>query len=282
MEGDLRSFALKSALEEVRNLCPDISSVFMFTEDGEITASDQGTPEASIVRIIDALDGLLEKAETMGGIELVTIRGNRGEANLSHISHEYLTTVTTEKADQNVNLMTRSIITTVLRLLEKMNLAQVQTTPAETITKPVESAGPAEDLAEQAKQPVEQSLEKPETTESERVETTVNHETAQSEPLANQFIVENAQGMLVAADTVRVDRDTLQRWEDLQNRKIEEVEVETFGGQSTRCKIKPIKETKLEGKGIIQMPQKIQRLLNLNKGELVKVKPITEQEDDGP
>jgi hypothetical protein len=234
----------------------------MFSEDGEITASDENTPEKSMVRIIDALDGLLEKAETMGGIDLVTIEDSKGGASLSHLGDQYLVMVTTEKADQSVNIMTRAIVTTVLKLLEKISPAPLQTNPSETMTNPEES--------------VEQPAEKPEIREREPVEKTVKPETAQLQPLANQFIVENPQGMLVTTDTVRVDRETLLQWEEHENWKIEEVEVETFGGQSTRCKIRPIKDPKLEGKGVILVPQKIQRLLDIKKGELVKVKPLVE------
>jgi hypothetical protein len=274
METDLRSFALKSTLNEVRNLCPDINSVFVFTEDGEITASDESTPEKSMVRIVDALNGLLEKAETVGGIELVTIEGSRGGASLCHLSNQYLVTVTSEDADENVNMITRSIVTTVLKLLEKISPTPLRTSLSETIMKPEEPVGKEEES-------VEQPGEKPEMRETEHAETTVKPENTQPQLVANQFIVENVQGMLVAADTVRVDRETLQQWEEHGNRKVEKVEVETFGGQSTRCKIKPIKDSKLEGKGVIQVPQKIQRLLGINKGELVKVKPLAEHEGDG-
>jgi predicted regulator of Ras-like GTPase activity (Roadblock/LC7/MglB family) len=275
MEGDLRSFALKSTLDEIRNLCPDISGAFMFSEDGGITASDENTPEKSMVRIVDALDGLLEKAETMGGIELVTIEGSKGVASLSHLGNQYLVTVTNEEADKNVNLMTRSIVTTVLKLLEKISPAPLQTNPSGVNTD-------SKELMMDEEEREEQPPTKPEIEESERAEKTVRPETEQSQLTANQFMVENTQGMLVAADTVRVDGETLLQWEEHENHKIKLVEVETFGGQSTRCKIKPIKDSKLIGKGVIQVPQKIQRLLDIKKGELVKVKPSVKQEDEGP
>jgi aspartate carbamoyltransferase regulatory subunit len=69
----------------------------------------------------------------------------------------------------------------------------------------------------------------------------------------------------------------LLQWQELyEDRKIEEAEIETFGGQSTRVKIKPIKDSKFEGKGIVQMPEKIQNALEIRKGELVRVKPVIE------
>jgi hypothetical protein len=274
MEGDLRSFALKSTLDEIRNLCPDISSAFMFSENGEITASDENTPEKSMVRIVDALDGLLEKAESMGGIELVTIEGSKGGATLSHLSNEYLVTITSAEADKNVNLMTRSIVATVLKVLEKIGPVSVQTNLSGVNTDSKESIMDEEKRAYQ-------SDTKPEMEESQRAERAARPETEQPQPIADQFIVENTEGMLVSADTVRVDEETLLRWRENENRDFKQVEVETFGGQFTRCKIKPIKDSKLQGKGVIQVPQKIQRLLDIKKGELVKVKPSVKQEGEG-
>ena len=61
-----------------------------------------------------------------------------------------------------------------------------------------------------------------------------------------------------------------------EDRKIEEVEIETYGGKSTRCKLNPIKDAKYEGKGVIQTPEKIQTILEIRKGELVRVKPVIE------
>ncbi|MCK4313319.1 hypothetical protein KAW04_01005, partial [Candidatus Bathyarchaeota archaeon] len=58
--------------------------------------------------------------------------------------------------------------------------------------------------------------------------------------------------------------------------KIEEVEVETFDGKTSRCKVKPIKDSKYEGKGIIRMPEKIQLNLEIEKGELIRVKPAVD------
>lgn len=98
------------------------------------------------------------------------------------------------------------------------------------------------------------------------------------EPPVNQLIVENLGGLLVPSDTVRIDSAILSQWESLyQDIKIEEVEIETFGGKTVRCKVKPIKDSKYEGKGIIQIPEKLQITLEIKKGELVKAKPIIEQ-----
>jgi hypothetical protein len=105
----------------------------------------------------------------------------------------------------------------------------------------------------------------------------VEPEAVLPEPPVSQLIVENLGGLLVPSDTVRIDNAVLTQWNELYNeREIGEVEIETFDGKSTRCKVKPIKDAKYEGKGIIQMPEKVQLTLEIKKGELVRVKPVIE------
>jgi predicted regulator of Ras-like GTPase activity (Roadblock/LC7/MglB family) len=278
MDNELYSFALKSTLEEIRSLCPDIATAFMFTEDGEIIASDENTPQQNMVRIVDDFDGLLEKAETMGGIEQIKIEGSKGGVNVSHLNEYYVVTITTENADSNyVNTMSRVLFTTVLKLLDKISPAPLKNNTPET--KP-ELETTIEDKAEQA----EQVSNEPEIKEAEQAEQPTTPETTHTEltheePQANQFMIEDLQGLLVKADTVRIDGETLTHWQQLYtDQRIDEVEIETFTGQSMRCKIKPIKDSKQEGKGIVQMPLRIQQALETKKGELVKLKPIVELE----
>jgi hypothetical protein len=76
---------------------------------------------------------------------------------------------------------------------------------------------------------------------------------------------------------VRIDNELLSQWEKFsEDTKIEKVELETFGGKTTQCKVKPIKDSKYEGKGIIRTPEKIQLNLEIKKGELVRVKPVVD------
>ena len=44
-----------------------------------------------------------------------------------------------------------------------------------------------------------------------------------------------------------------------------------------QCKVKTINDPKLEGRGFIQIPEKTSRMLEIKKGELVRVKPIAEE-----
>jgi hypothetical protein len=52
------------------------------------------------------------------------------------------------------------------------------------------------------------------------------------------------------------------------------VEVEAFNGKSSECKVKTVDSTKLENKAIIKIPEKLCQELDIDKGELVRVKPV--------
>lgn len=273
MDTEVYSFALKNALNEIQNICPDIKSAFMFQEDGEIVAGDANTPENTVVRVIDAFDGVFEKADALGGVESITLDSSKGRVSISYMNDLYLVTVTTKKADMNyVNTVTRVLIPTVLKLIEKISPALLKNNLSEPEMKPEipMERKPEELLHRYAEETVAKEPREP-------VQTEIKSEAVLPEPPVNQFIVENIGGLLVPSDTVRVDNEIISQWNELYpGKKINDVEIETFGGKSARCKIKPIKESKHEGKGVIQMPDKIQFTLEIKKGELVRVKPIVE------
>ena len=277
MDNEVYTFALKNALNEIRNVCPDITNTFMFREDGEIIVGDENTSQKTMVHVVDAFDGIFEKADAIGGVECITIEGSNGRVNVSWLNDLYFVTVTSRKADMNyVNTVTRVLIPTVLRLLEKI------------CPTPLKGNSPLTETKHQLKIPMDEEFEKPELMEEsveetvmeepkETVEAETRHEQLLSEPPVNQLIVENLGGLLVPSDTVRIDSEILSQWEELfEGSKIEEVEIGTFDGKTMRCKVKTIKDSKFEGKGMIQMPEKVQLALEIKKGELVRAKPIIE------
>jgi hypothetical protein len=267
MDDQVYSFALKNTLNEIQNICPDIKNSFMFKEDGEIVAKDENTPEKTVVHVIDSFDGILEKADGIGGIEGVTLDSSKGRVTISCMNAIYLVTVTSKKADMNyVNTVTHVLIPTILRLLDKINPSPLKnkTHSLEVETETLVT----KELEEQTETPVEKDLMEP---PEENLET----ETLPSGLPVNQLIIENLGGLLVPSDTVRIDSEMLSQWEEISDgTKIDQVEVETFDGKTMQCKVKPIKDSKYEGKGIIRMPEKIQLNLEVRKGELVRVKPL--------
>jgi len=275
MDDEVYSFALKNTLNEIRNVCPGIINTFIFREDGEIIAEDESTPEKTMVRVINAFDGILEKADAIGGVKRITLEGNKGTLDVSHTNNIYFFTVSSKNADMNyIDTVTRVLIPTVLKLLE-----EICPTPLKNISHLPETKPELETpLAKRLEKPVLEPTEENEVEESlETLESKTKPKPSLSEPPVNQLIVENLGGLLVPSDTVRIDSEILSQWEELYNgKKFEEVEIETFDGKTTRCKVKPIKDSKYDGRGIIQMPEKIQLTLEIKKGELVRAKPIVE------
>jgi hypothetical protein len=277
MDNDVYSFALKTTLNELQNVCPDITHAFMFHEKGEILAGDKNTSEKTMGHVMNSFEGITEKAGAIGGIENLSFQGTNGTVTASHINDIYFVTVASKKADMNyVNTVTRVLIPTVLKLLDKISSTPLKNNPHHPADTELETA--EEELAPKFEEPEAEFPEEPALEEPREIQSAeITPEPVLPEPPVNQLIVENLGGLLVPSDTVRIDNEMLSQWAGLyEGRKIEEVEVETFGGKKTQCKVKPIKDSKYEGKGIIQVPEKIRTDLEINKGELVRVKPIVE------
>jgi hypothetical protein len=287
MNNEVYSFALKSTLQEIQNICPDVSNTFIF-QDEKILAQDETTPEKTINQTIDAFTAITEKADIIGGMNTLTIQGNNGRANIACMNSFYLATVSSKEADEKyVNTLTRILIPTVIRLLEKIHpalpgdetLTPVYHEPIEP--EPVEDEV-AEDVADQTEEQQEESetfMEETPPTEEEKTEPEpeIDTEPLLPEPPVTQLIVENIGGLLVASDTVRIDNEVITQWNELYgDKKISEVTIETLSGKTTRCKFKQIKKSKDAGKGIIKMPEKIQLTLETSEGALVTVKPVIE------
>ena len=96
----------------------------------------------------------------------------------------------------------------------------------------------------------------------------------QSTP-SKQLVVDTLSGFFIG-DSVQIDMELLEEWAKLLNQKnVNEVEIEAFGGKTTQCKAKEISDPQLKGKGTIRIPEKVCKTLEVKKGELVKVKPAS-------
>lgn len=274
MNNEVYAFALQNTLNEIKNMCPDISHAFIFKEDGKILAKDENTDEETINSTVDAFDAITERADAIGGLEAVTFHGANGRVNIACVNDLYLATVASKEADeQYVNTLTRVLVLIVLKLVEKIHPASIKD---DSLTN-IEAESAVNNYEKEL--PVEETVTiKPEPEPVEKkTPSEVNPEPWLPEPPVHQFIVENLRGLLVPSDTVRIDSAVIVQWKDLYgDKELEEVDVETLNGKTARCRFKPIKGSKYEGKGIVQMPEKIQLTLQTMKGELVMVKPVVE------
>jgi hypothetical protein len=292
MSNEVYTLALASTLHEIQNACPDVTSNFIF-KDGRIIAIDKNTKEENATQTVAAYGTITERTDIIGGLETIKIQSAKGKVNITTINDIHLATVSSNEADEKYfNTLTRILIPTVIRLVE-----QIQPASKDNETMTIDQTEPEEDAIEENVDETEETKEEiiedtenyqsyetemeTETTEpseeTEQAEPEVDYEALLPEPPVTQLIIENLKGFRVPSDTVRVDKEVITQWNELySDNKIDEVEVEALNGKTTRCKVKSIKKSKDEGKGIIKMPEKIQLTLEVAAGELVTVKPAVD------
>lgn len=305
MSNEVYAFALKNTLKEIKNVCPDVTNTFIFEENTKILAKDDETPEKTIHKTIEAFNDITERADTIGGaIETVTIQSAEGKVTITKMNDFYLTTVASKEADEKyVNTLTQVLIPIVIKLVDEIQPEETaneespltETEPEEETIETDQEEAPAyepaveeaqeQELEEEAAPPEE--IPEPEEAEPNEPDEPIKEPKPQEteeenglqipEPPVTQLIIENLGGLLVPSDTVRIDNALIAQWNDLYgDKEIEEVDIEALNGKTTRCKFKNIKDSKYQGKGIIQIPEKLQIILEATKGELVMVKPVVE------
>ena len=235
MNRDPYAIALNSAMTEIKKAYPDIKQSFIFTKNGTIITGDQETDEKTMNNVLESFENLKEKAKAIGNLKSFHITAKNGKLTLSTIKDMYLVMATSKNADKtHIYSITHVIIPTILKTLETFAPTPLQVTPTK------------------------------------------------------KLIVDTLSGFF-AGDSVQIDAEILRDWtknndprarvkaaltgEQNTQESINNVKIETFGGNSTLCKVKEINDDKLKGKNMIRIPEKLCKSLEINKGDLVKVKP---------
>ncbi len=268
MNEEIYNIALKSALTEVQNVCKGIKWSFIFTKDGTIiSGNDDKTFGPEITKAASSFQSLTEKA--VGGLDLLSINGNKGNVHVFSIDDRYLASGTSKQTNiAYMRSIARIVFPTILRVLENStgSIREPGPTPLKSL--------PPKPIEEEAIEVEEGEPAKPD----EEVEKAKEVKALPSVP-SQQLIVEKLGGLLVRADTVQVDSEVLEQWSTILGvREVSEVEIESFGGKMAQCKVKTIGDRKLEGKGLIRIPEKTSQTLEIKRGELVRVKPIVQEE----
>jgi len=235
MNRDPYAIALNSALTEIKKAYPDIKNSFIFTKNGTIITGDQETDEKTMNNVLESFENLKEKTKTIGNLKSFSITAKNGKLTLSNINDMHLLLATSKNADKNhIYAITHVIIPTILKTLETFAPTPLQVTPQK------------------------------------------------------KLVVDTLSGFF-AGDSVQIDVEILNDWtknndprsrvkatitgEQNMQESIDHVKIETFSGNSTLCKVKEINDQNLKGKNMIRIPEKLCRTLDINKGDLVKVKP---------
>jgi hypothetical protein len=263
---------LQTVIGEFKNINPEINNAFIFKKDSEILALNENTTEEQTKNLTRAFKNISEQAQIIGGIENLTIQGADKQLNITSINSLYLATVSSRAAEPKaVASLTQVIVPTVVKLIDQLSpvLSERQAPQMNMGDKPnlettsVEEANSNGKIVEEASK-----TEAPHSFSSEPL---------LSKLPTNQFMVEKIGGFLVPNDVVGIDSDVISSWSGMYSHKeIKMVNIETLEGKKTTCKFKPIKEAKINAKGIIQIPDKILQTLQTSKGKLVMVKPLIE------
>ena len=258
------SVALQTIINEFKNITPEITNTFIFKKNGEIIASTETTTEDQNKKLIAAFNDLTDQAETIGGIEALSIQGADGQLSITSMNNRYLANVSSRAADEKmVKMLTSVIIPTVVKLVDQ--ISELSGSESPQAKKP--EVKPVEEIVLPDKQ----------TTQSESIPdmTSFRSEPMLPEPPVNQFMIEKIGGLLVPCDIVRVDGEVIAKWHDIYgDKEITQVHIETLEGKAIMCGFKPIKDTNHNAKGIIQFPEKVLQALQTSKGKLVIVKPV--------
>jgi len=281
MHEEAYSMALNNALTEIKNICPDVQASFLFDKEGTVIASDTGSPEAPYEKAVNAMENLLDKTEAIGGLDSLIINAQKGKVQISCVNDMYLAMVTSQNADMTyLQTVSRVLIPTVIKLLDNITAAPTPIKPPQSrpsLAYPAEKIEQEEQIEEaNDKETHEETVEEA----SARITLPLNRKPFQDLPEpTNQLLVDTLSGLLVRGDTVQIDAEILKQWSDYYDvDKINEVEIESFNGNSLIRKVKPIKDSKIEDKDIIRIPEKVLQELEVKKGEMVKVKPVREEE----
>lgn len=297
MNSTIYTSALKNTIGEIKNICPEVLETFVFKES-DIIAKDDSSSKKTLDQAIIAFNSIEKEATTVSGLKAVRIEGNKGKINLTCMEKFNFATVLSNKADEKyVNTITRVLVPTVIKLVDNIQPNLPKKEDLEPVVKPskknVEITQDTQNILSENQKPIVELVEVPASEQVQIVEEEQYHkipkneapeetskielaeDTFLAEPPVTQLIVEKLSGLLVSSDTVRIDKEIIEKWNELyEGKKIELLHIENINGQSTKSKFRNIKSSKHSGKGVIRMPEKIQFALETSKGELVTIKPV--------
>jgi len=283
---------LQTVVDEFANLSSETTNVFIFDANGETMASDRVTTEEQAKAVFVSFADLSHQLDIIGGLESLSIQGATSQIQIATVENLYLAMVSSREADAKIiDSLAHVLVPTIVKLLNQQPTKEEMEIPQELeITEeeePIEESvlpeiEPEEESALPEVEPVEESVLPEEEPAEEEQEMNNNFEQESSseslfpEPPLNQLMVEKIKGILVQADTVRVDSEVISKWNELYGKKDLLVNIQTLEGKETTCKFKPLKDARSNAKGIIQIPEKILQILQVTKGQLLIVSPTME------
>ena len=308
MNDEIYNAALRNALSGIKDAMIDLNWSFILTSDGTVITSDENTIDPAITKAASSFQTLAEKATAIGGMDNMLIAGDKCNIYVSSLNDMYLVAGLTKTAYLvYFRTITSAVLPTILKVLDSVTSSLSQTStptpfkptthipfsqskiPESTLIKSTipEITRDEEDALEEEKEaaPLEETNEEFEEAQELQVPSSSSTQRADTAKLpeelpSQKLIVDRFSGLMVKADTIQLDVEILRRWsEELDVESIDEVDIETFSGKTVRCKTKTINDPKLEGRGLIRIPEKTCQSLDVRRGELVRVRPVLPEGD---
>jgi len=256
---------IQTIIEEIKNISPEITNALVFKNNGQTITCTQTISESQTKKFVTNFANVVLQAEAIGSIENLTIQAGNGQINIAAFDDCFIATVSLPTVKPEIlKSLTQVVVPTIVRLVNQIEPhSKNQSFETEQVEKETNDDPPLIEEKE-TEVDVEPALEPQPPFEP------LLHKTPTS-----QFMVEKISGLLVPADTVRIDGEVLEKWSDIyEDKKFNSVIIEALDGKKTTCKFRTIKEAKNNAKGIIQIPEKILQILQTEKGKLVIVRPL--------
>ena len=263
MVTEVDSNPIQTIIEEIKNISPEITNALVFKSNGQTIAYTQPITETQTKKFVANFASMALQADTIGSIENFTIQAEDGQINIVAVDDCFLATVSSLTVKPEIlKSLTQVVVPTIVRLVNQIEAHSInQSLKTEEVEKKINDDAPLIEKEEADVEPI--------------VESQPPFEPFLPKTPISQFMVEKISGLLVPADTVRIDGEVVEKWSDIyEDKQFNSVIIETLDGKKTTCKFRAIKESKNNAKGIIQIPEKILQTLQTEKGKLVIVRPV--------
>ena len=88
MEDNLSNLALVNALNEIKKADSNVTKLFIFQDD-KVLAKDEKVGEEEAYKTVKAFQTLKEHADTVDGVETITLKGAQERLDITQINGYY-------------------------------------------------------------------------------------------------------------------------------------------------------------------------------------------------
>jgi hypothetical protein len=116
------ALALQNALAELRGVSSEVQTSFILDAKANLIAGDTEILNVGVEKAVTSLQGIMEKADSIGGLHSLVVESSKGFVHISSISDMYLAFVTSKKADiKYLQTLANVLIPTITKLLDIIN-----------------------------------------------------------------------------------------------------------------------------------------------------------------